>query len=53
MMPFLASQFQEVYSPYISYITREQVEEENPDVFILEVVERSGINNLLIQNWSE
>lgn len=53
MMPFLASHFKEVYSPHAASITIKQIEEEKPDVFILELVERGGIDYLLYPYWKE
>lgn len=51
MMPYLASNFREIYSPHVSYFKKDQIDEECPNVFIFEIVERTGINTYLIQNW--
>lgn len=39
MLPFIASQFREVYSPYVSFEV--DLEEEKPDLVIYELVERN------------
>lgn len=51
MMPYLASNFKEIYSTHFNYFKKEQIDEEHPDIFILEIVERKNINSHLIQNW--
>lgn len=53
MTPYLAAEFGEIYSVYQSYMTKTQIYEEKPDIFIYEMVEREGFDGLAIQNWTE
>ena len=53
MLPFLAAEFGEIYSVNRGYMTKTQIFEEEPDIFIYEVVERVGFDGLAIQSWAE
>lgn len=53
MTPFLAAEFGEIYSVHRSYMTKTQIFEEAPDIFIYEMVERGSFDGLAIQNWVE
>ena len=51
MMPFLTAHFKEVYSPHVATMSQKQIEKENPDIFILEIVERTGLEHVLYSSW--
>lgn len=53
MTPFLAAEFGEIYSVHQGYMTKTQIFEEEPDIFIYEMVERAGFDGVAIQNWNE
>lgn len=53
MTPYLACDFAEMYSVHLTYLTKAQIEEENPDIFIFEVVERSGLYGINANGWRE
>lgn len=53
MTPYLASEFSEMYNVPRGMITKTQIIEEEPDVFIYEMVERSDYSGLNIQTWVE
>ncbi|MGN0366679.1 MAG: hypothetical protein ACI4E5_12175 [Suilimivivens sp.] len=53
MMPYLAAQFQEIYSPFAHYMTKEQIAEEAPDILIVELVERKELRGRLISSWED
>lgn len=51
--PFLAAQFGEMYSVHRNYLTKTQVYEEAPDIFVYEMVERADFSKLAVKNWNE
>lgn len=53
LIPYLAAEFSEMFSVSQGEISRTQVIEERPDMFIYEMVERSGYLEMYYQNWKE
>ncbi|MCM1135927.1 MAG: hypothetical protein NC400_10175 [Clostridium sp.] len=52
--PYLAAGFKEMYSVSYDSMTKTQIEEENPDVFIYEMVERYGdYYRMNVDCWNE
>lgn len=49
MLPFIASEFREVYSPHVSFQTDSStIDTVQPDVVIYEYVERGDLNNMML-----
>lgn len=54
MTQYLAQSFSEVYSVHRGSMTISQIEQENPDIFIYEVVERDAdLNGVNIGGWAQ
>lgn len=55
MLPIIAGEFQEVYSPHVSYLNTEKIKlsEQHPNIVIYEVVERSGLQLDLIDKFED
>lgn len=52
--PYIAASFSEVYSRHRGSLTRSQIDEERPDIFIFEAVERSDFRGCFnYKNWKE
>lgn len=51
MLPYVASSFAEVFSPHSGYVSLSMIEEENPDIVVLEMVERSDICQFSLEAW--
>ncbi|MCR4655330.1 MAG: hypothetical protein K5770_03760 [Lachnospiraceae bacterium] len=52
--PFIASSFSEIYSVHYGAMKRSQIDEERPDIFIYEAVERSEFKGRFnYKNWAE
>lgn len=51
MLPYIATCFGEVYSPHNDFFNMEQLEQEKPDIYILEIVERGNLLQLLENSW--
>lgn len=47
MVPYLAANFAEVYSPHRDYFSIEMVDAEKPDIFVWELVERSEFEDII------
>lgn len=52
MSPYLSAAFSYVYSPHISCMTKTMIEEQHPDIFIYEFVERTSFD-VNIDTWAE
>lgn len=52
MSPYLSASFSYVYSPHRSCMTKTMIEEQNPDIFIYEFVERTGFD-VNADTWAE
>lgn len=53
LIPYLAKSFKEIYSNSIYNLSRSSIEEEAPDVFVYEIVERNELSWLNVYAWSE
>lgn len=51
MLPYLATSFREVYSPHQYCISLSMIEQECPDIVVLEMVERSDLAGFAIPWW--
>lgn len=49
MLPYLAVNFAEVYSPYAGAFSIESIDEEQPDIFVFEMVERADLINFVLE----
>lgn len=52
MSPYLSASFSYIYSPHRSCMTKTMIEEQNPDIFIYEFVERAGFD-VNADTWAE
>lgn len=52
MTPYLSSAFSYVYSPHRNCMTKTMIEEQHPDIFIYEFVERTDFD-INIDTWAE
>ena len=52
MSPYLSAAFSYVYSPHRDCMTRTMIEEQHPDIFIYEFVEREGFD-VNVDTWAE
>lgn len=52
MVPVLSQYFREIVSPHHDYpISKSMIEREQPDLFILQMVEREDISSKLVDSW--
>lgn len=49
MLPYLAANFSEIYSPYQGVFEIESIDIEQPDVFIFEMVERADLVSFILE----
>ena len=51
MLPFLSAEFGEVYSVHKDKLDAKTIDEESPDIFIYEVVERNSFGLINVNHW--
>lgn len=52
MFSYLADSFAEVYSPHVDYMSLDLLEQEKPDIVVLEFVERTDSLSFSIAEWN-
>ena len=51
MSPYLAAAFEEMYSISMYSMTKTSIEQEQPDIFVYEIVERNGLGMIDVRRW--